>query len=179
MSSRLKQLLWILAVFLVVLAADQITKTIVLKVLPIDRTWADPANPEFFKFSHQRNPGLVGGMLGRTPLMALLSHGLATLVLLYLFRFLEKDSKLQWTAFGMIAGGAIGNFVDRVRLGSVTDFLQFHFYFIPFDFPWKYYPAFNVADTCICTGVFVLIVTWFLFAPKEEAPQQQAPQKSR
>jgi len=178
MSARRKQLLWILAVFAVVLAADQITKTIVLNVLPIDTTWPDPAHPEFFKFSHQRNPGLVGGMLGQTPGMAILAHGMATLVLLYLFFFLDKDSKIQWTAFGMIAGGAIGNFVDRVRLGTVTDFLQFHFYFIPFDFPWKHYPAFNIADTCICTGVFILIVSWMFFAPKEDTCQL-TPQKSR
>jgi signal peptidase II len=60
----------------------------------------------------------------------------------------------------MVLGGAVGNFIDRIRLGSVTDFLQFHFYFIPFDFPWKFYPAFNLADTSIVIGVFILVLTW-------------------
>ena len=56
----------------------------------------------------------------------------------------------------------VGNLVDRFRLGWVTDFLQFHFYFIPFDFPWKRYPAFNIADSAICVGVAVLVVAWYV-----------------
>jgi signal peptidase II len=70
----------------------------------------------------------------------------------------------------MIGGGAVGNnLLDRLIHGSVTDFLQFHFYFVPFEFPWKYYPAFNVADSAICTGVFLLIVTWYFFG-KQDVP---------
>ena len=60
--------------------------------------------------------------------------------------------------FQLIAGGALGNIIDRIRLGSVTDFLQFNFYFIPFEFSWKRYPAFNVADSAICVGVFLLVI---------------------
>ncbi len=60
----------------------------------------------------------------------------------------------------MVLGGALGNFIDRLRFGSVTDFLQVHFYFIPFDFPWKFYPAFNLADSAIVMGVIALVFTW-------------------
>jgi lipoprotein signal peptidase len=45
-------------------------------------------------------------------------------------------------------------------LGAVTDFVQVHFYFVPFDFPWKFFPAFNVADACIDIGVVLLLITW-------------------
>ncbi len=85
---------------------------------------------------------------------------MATVVLVYLFRHLDVYSIRQALAYGMVAGGAGGNLIDRIRLGHVTDFLQFYFYFIPFDFPWKRYPAFNVADSAICVGVFLLIISW-------------------
>jgi len=64
----------------------------------------------------------------------------------------------------------LNRMLDRLIHGSVTDFLQFHFYFVPFDFPWKYYPAFNVADSAICVGVFLLIVTWYFFG-KDDVPK--------
>ena len=103
----------------------------------------------------------MGGLFGSRPILAKVAPMLASLVLLYLYRYLDKTSKLQTLAFGLVAGGAIGNMIDRVRLGTVTDFLQFNFYFVPFDFPWKHYPAFNVADSCICVGVFLLVVSWY------------------
>ena len=85
----------------------------------------------------------------------------ATAVLVYLFKHLNPLSKLQSVAYGCVAGGAIGNLIDRFRLGSVTDFIQVHFVFVKFDFPWKLYPAFNIADSAICIGVAALIIlTW-------------------
>lgn len=166
MSSRRKQLIWIFAAFAIVMVADQVTKAIIIAKIP-EQHFVDFSHPRFFEFTHQRNPGLVGGMFSNQPILAKSAPILATLVLLYLYRFLDKNSRFQSFAYGLIAGGAIGNLTDRLRLGSVTDFLQFHFYFIPFDFPWKYYPAFNVADSCICTGVFLLIVTWYLIGDKK------------
>lgn len=164
MTPRKKQLAIILACFVVVVCVDQITKAIVMAKVPEFHFVAD----KFFQISHQRNFGIVGGMLGDSPMMARLAPLMASLVLLYLYRHLEVASKVQSIAYGLVAGGAVGNLTDRIRLGSVTDFLQFNFYFIPFDFPWKTYPAFNVADSAICTGVFFLIVTWWASVPPAE-----------
>ena len=76
-------------------------------------------------------------------------------------------------AYGMILGGALGNFIDRIRLGAVTDFFQFHFLFIPFDFPWKYYPAFNIADSGIICGVILLFFTLNTAGtPEETTPEE-------
>jgi len=94
--------------------------------------------------------------------VALLGPVFASLVLMYLFRYLDPASKVQSVAYGLVAGGAIGNLIDRFRLGWVTDFFQFHFYFIPFEFSWKRYPAFNVADSAICVGVVLLVITWHM-----------------
>jgi len=155
-----------MACFVVVVCVDQITKTIILTKYNEFHF----EHNKFFQISHQRNEALVGGILGNKPTIARIAPLVASLVLLYLYRYLEINSKVQSIAYGFIAGGAIGNIIDRIRLGSVTDFLQFNFYFIPFDFPWKTYPAFNVADSAICTGVFFLIITWWTSAPLQEDP---------
>jgi signal peptidase II len=160
-ESRKTQLLWVMAVVAAVVVLDQVTKALVLAYIPEGSETLGSHMGEFFWLTHQRNRGLVGGMFRNSPIVPLVAPVFATLVLVYLFKHLDPLSRLQSIAYGLVAGGAIGNLVDRVRLGSVTDFLQFHFYFVPFDFPWKLYPAFNVADSAICVGVAALIIlTW-------------------
>ncbi len=157
-ANRKQQFLWIFGAIAIVLIADQVTKAIVMATIeenrPIDR------DEVFFQFTHQRNEGLVGGMFRNSDIIPKVMPVFATFVLLYLFRFLDPAARIQSLAYGMVFGGAIGNLTDRVRLGSVTDFLQFHFYFIPFDLPWRLYPAFNIADSAICVGVVTLVLMW-------------------
>jgi signal peptidase II len=161
--SRKLQIQWAATAFFVVLIADQITKAIVRHTLTPGMFSRDV----FFHFTHQRNEGLVGGMFSNFKFVTYGAPVFATLVLLYLFRHLDPRSRLQPLAFGMVFGGAIGNIIDRVMHGAVTDFLQFYFYFIPFDFPWKSYPAFNIADSAICVGVFILVLSWNASPPNE------------
>jgi len=168
---RKKQIILILAVLAIVVALDQVTKALILKYVPEGRSLGEGPGPHFFQITHRRNPGLVGGMFSNNRFMAYAAPVVAMGVLVYLFRYLDPRSRVQSIAYGMIAGGAVGNnLLDRIIHGSVTDFLQFHFYFVPFDFPWKHYPAFNVADTSICTGVFLLVITWY-FIGKKDVPE--------
>lgn len=160
-ASRTKQLVWVLVVLAIVLIADQVSKAIIIAKIPDQTRIPYMGEETFFRLTHQRNFGLVGGLFHEHPSLAYVLPFVACLVLVYLFWHLDRRSRLQWVSYGMIAGGAIGNIADRVRLGSVTDFLQFHFHFIPFNFPWKHYPAFNLADSAICTGVFLLMVSWY------------------
>ncbi len=75
----------------------------------------------------------------------------ALLVVGFLLHWLYKETDSSKAfSIALIVGGAIGNVIDRVRLGAVIDFLDFHYA----DIHW---PAFNFADTFICLGVFVLI----------------------
>lgn len=81
----------------------------------------------------------------------------------YVFRRIPNDSIRLSTALSCVVGGAIGNLIDRLQLGYVIDFLDFH---------WKYqthFPAFNVADSAICIGVAVLVLD--LLFHEEPAPQ--------
>ena len=77
----------------------------------------------------------------------------------------EKE-RLLFCALGAILGGAMGNFIDRVRLRAVVDFLDFHIA----DWHW---PAFNLADICICLGAFTIAVL-VLRAPMPDSGKKPA-----
>jgi signal peptidase II len=144
---------------LVILALDQLTKWLVLKTIPeYDEKVIIPG---FFNFAHRANTGAAWSMFtGNNALLAVIA--IAALVALFLTRrHFSADRILGQIAFGLIFGGIIGNLVDRLNphRRAVVDFL--HFYLQrrggePLDFP-----AFNVADSAICTGVaLIFIITW-------------------
>ena len=86
----------------------------------------------------------------RWPLI-LISAGVGTILIGWLVRNASKSPALQNTAFAMIAGGAIGNLIDRLNQGYVVDFILFHIG------QW-HYPAFNVADACITIGLILFLI---------------------
>jgi len=157
-----------IAVFLAVLALDQITKFLIVQFVP-ERYHV---NETFFYITHELNPGLVGGIFGQSPLIVKIAPLAATVVLFLLYKHLEISSRLQSIAFGMIVGGAVGNILDRFLRGKVVDFLQFNFYFLShiLPLPTTRYPAFNVADSAICIGVGILIFCWRKLGSPSEMP---------
>lgn len=68
---------------------------------------------------------------------------------------LKEDNRLKIIALACIIGGALGNVIDRLRFGAVLDFLDFYYQ------SW-HWPAFNLADSFICIGVFILICLEFM-----------------
>ena len=168
LPEKKRQIWYILVVFVVIVLVDQATKAMIIAWLPNGRHIAADT---FFYFTHQRNTGLVIGIFRDTPIIAYSAPLLATLVLAYLYRHLTPSSRIQSVAFGMVAGGAIGNLIDRFFRGSVVDFLQFNFYFIPdaLGLPTKMYPAFNIADSAICVGVVLLSVMWYRVIPESSS----------
>ncbi len=75
----------------------------------------------------------------------------ALIICAFLLHWMYKETdKIKIMSLGLIVGGAIGNVIDRVRYEAVLDFLDFHYQHY-------HWPAFNVADTCICIGAFILI----------------------
>ena len=80
--------------------------------------------------------------------LSVLALGIVMLLLNWLRR---EDNPLIQTALGFIIGGAIGNVIDRIRLGAVFDFLDFHI-------AGQHWPAFNAADSFICIGAVIIIV---------------------
>ncbi len=157
---------WVVGIAGAVFLADQASKLIVRRTLEPNMPYRGEV---FFHFTHQQNEGLIGGAFSTIPLLPIIAPLFALALLVYMYKYLDSQSKLQQIAYGVALGGAVGNQLERVIRHSVTDFLQFNFYFIPFDFPWKYYPSFNIADTGIVVGIVVLALTWHK-EPKPNAP---------
>lgn len=168
MSALARQRLLILIALLVIVLADQVTKAIV--VASVEPRRHGGTETTFFYITHERNPGLVFGQFGDVPWVARTAPVLASIVLIYLYRHIDPRPGFQALAFGLVGGGAIGNLIDRFFRGTVVDFLQFNFYFLPdiFGITNKRYPAFNIADTAICVGVAILVLTWHRAARKQE-----------
>ena len=129
-------------VLALVLAADQLTKHLVREGMRPGEE--DPVFPAL-KLVHVRNEGVAFGLDvgGATLVIVLIALALLGLVL-YFARHSAKP--LMWLPVGLLLGGALGNIVDRIRDGAVTDFLK-----IP---AW---PAFNLADIAITVGVLALV----------------------
>ncbi len=136
-----------------VVVVDQVTKWYVRHTMPLYDSI--PVIRGCFSITHARNPGGAFSLFAgasetvRVPFFALASAG-AIGVLLYFLRQIPADQR--WLLFGVagVLGGALGNLIDRMAFGQVTDFLLVY---------WRQYqwPAFNVADSFITIGVIILI----------------------
>ena len=133
-----------------VVAADQVTKWLVRQHLQLGEQWPSHS------FLHMRiinvvNDGAAFGMLqGHMPFLIVTSCiGLAAIVLYYVYP--PMDHGLIRVALGMQLGGAIGNLIDRVRVGQVTDFINI-----------GGFPTFNVADSSISVSIAAVLVFFAL-----------------
>lgn len=140
-----------------VVVLDQVTKRAVLRYLSfLNETVILDG---FFKFVHWGNTGAAWSMFhGNNELLAIVS--LFALLALFLFRHhFETGSVVGQTAMGLIFGGIIGNLLDRLFIGHVVDFIYFYIY--RRSGAELGFPAFNVADSAICTGVgLLLLLSW-------------------
>lgn len=141
---------------------DQSTKLIITNFFFFGETL--PVIDGFFNLTYIRNPGISFGMLpaksGWLHWVLLAAPLFVSLLLFSWYRRLRVDQRKEGFAISLITAGALSNCIDRFRLSSVVDFLDFH---------WKnrvHYPAFNVADILICTGVATLF--WASFKNSTE-----------
>ncbi len=137
----------------IIVIIDQFTKFFIVKYVPLHDTV--PVVSGLFNIIHIKNPGGAFGLLAN------LSPGMRTFIFLFisslavgliLYFYLKTPVSQTWLAagFALIFGGAIGNLIDRIRFGVVTDFLDFYIS--------KYHwPAFNVADSAITVGIGIFI----------------------
>lgn len=129
-------------VLVVVVALDQLTKALVRGGIDVgEEASVLPA----ISLVHVRNTGVAFGAFSGGGLVVVALVAAALTALLYYF-FTHLDKRLVWLPTGMLLGGSIGNIIDRVRDGAVTDFVKL-----------PAWPAFNVADVSITFGVLVLL----------------------
>ena len=139
------------------IAADQITKTVVAKSVPFYGSVS--VIPGFFSISHIHNTGAIFGMFngsGGKLIAILLAAATLTAMSLVIVFFLKTPAsqKLMRFALSLILAGALGNFIDRIFRGYVIDFLEVHVKKF-------YWPTFNIADSCISIGAVLLVFIFF------------------
>jgi signal peptidase II len=139
---RLRYYLLALAVILL----DQWSKWLVVTKMALREQI--PVIDGFFYLTSHRNRGAAFGILQNQQWLFI---SITTIVILFIVIYLWKVRKQFWMSFSLslVLGGAIGNLLDRIRNGEVVDF--FHFQFGTYQFP-----IFNVADSMIVVGVFIL-----------------------
>ena len=148
---------FVLSVAAVALGLDQVTKWYIRRSVGLYESIV--VLDSFFHITHVRNAGGAFSLFAgapstvRLPFFVLVSIVAVTALLLFVRR-VEPQHRLLLFALGAILGGALGNFVDRMTSGEVTDFLDFH---------WRgwYWPAFNVADSAITVGAIVVLLGSF------------------
>ena len=132
---------------LLVIAVDQLSKLWIRSNLPLGQSL--PIT-DWVKLTHVSNTGSAFGLFpGQSFFLTIVAiTGIAFLLVLafYGYRWLPFLNNIwSWVALGLILGGTIGNLIDRIRFGGVTDFVDFGFW-----------PAFNAADSAIVVGVVML-----------------------
>lgn len=141
------------ASFVGVVLSDYLSKSWIRSSLTLGET--RPVIGNILRFTHWSNSGAAFGVFqGATPYLAIVSVACVLLAIL-IYPKMRPYGAAALLALGLISGGALGNLLDRVRFGCVTDFISF-----------KYFaPIFNVADSAIVVGA-ILMGAFFLFSAK-------------
>ncbi|MDG1990031.1 MAG: signal peptidase II [Dehalococcoidia bacterium] len=138
----------LLSIASIIIVLDQISKIIVRNNLDVGDQW--PTTWRLFHISHIQNSGGIFGSFQNMNSMLLIVSIVILIVLLTYALKLKEINHLELISIGLIIGGGVGNILDRIFIGSVTDFID------PI-----YYPAFNLADSSIVIGIAVYALNIF------------------
>ena len=160
----------VLVVALVIIGLDQWTKNWVRTNIP-DFTYLVPIQPlgEYFVFEHVHNYGAAFGILQNQGNLFVAIAAVVTLAILYYASTLPQEQRFLRFLLGLQLGGALGNVIDRLYQGFVTDFVRIG---IPGVYYW---PNFNIADSAIVCGVIGLAI--YIFA--EDFRNQRAQRRAK
>lgn len=148
----------------VIVILDQLTKWAIIKWVPLyDKV---PINA-FINLTHQQNTGAAFSFLADAGgwqrwFFITLSSVVSVVIAVWIWRIRNQGPAILLAGLALVLGGAVGNLVDRVLLGYVTDFIQVWFGSWPF-------PSFNVADAGISVGAALLIIDALFFSGRQQA----------
>ena len=161
-STNARFITWMVVAF-VVMIADQVTKWAVIEWVALyDKV---PVN-SFINLTHQRNTGAAFSFLANAGgwqrwFFVVLASGVSLAIVVWLWRIRNQGHVVLAAGLAFVLGGAVGNLIDRIALGYVTDFIQVWFG------SWAF-PSFNVADAGISVGAAFLIIDALFFSGREQ-----------
>ncbi|MFD3448065.1 signal peptidase II [Microbacteriaceae bacterium 4G12] len=134
---------------LIIIAIDQVTKWLIVQNMEVGQSI--PIINDVLYITSHRNTGAAWGILeGKMWFFYMITVIFVMAVVFYIQKYSKQD-KLLGISLGLILGGAIGNFIDRVFRKEVVDFI--HTYIFSYNFP-----VFNVADSALCVGVALILI---------------------
>lgn len=162
-----------------IITADQATKMYVHTHLAVGEVIEVIHN--FFNITHVHNPGAAFGFLAEShqafrEIFFLAMPPIALLIILGILRGVQETDRWTIAALSSVFGGAIGNYIDRLRFRHVIDFLDFTIVYDTSSMPPKrfVYPAFNIADVAIVCGVAILLFLEFTRHKKPKSETSEA-----
>ena len=148
LKKAVKSYIFLFVIAVVIVAADQWTKFLVYSNLSIGEVWSpwDWLTP-YARIVHWYNTGVAFGLFQDANLLFAIMAMIVSVVIIYYFPRVPSDEWALRVALSMELGGAVGNLVDRLTIGHVTDFISV-----------GTFPVFNIADSCITIGVAILLL---------------------
>lgn len=154
-----KCILIALAIITVCLVADLLTKWLLA-----DKLLKDGSDilliPGLFNLTYVKNTGAAFGMFSGNLTFLIILTVVFVIIFILMFLYFNHKNLIFLFGYGMIFAGALGNFVDRIFLGYVRDFIQFDF--------WRAFPVFNLADTFLTFGIILIVLYLIIHFIKEE-----------
>ncbi|EEK43588.1 Lipoprotein signal peptidase [Bacillus cereus BDRD-ST26] len=152
---EMKMIYYVIALF--VIAIDQISKWLIVKNMELGTSI--PIIDNVLYITSHRNRGAAWGILeNKMWFFYIITVVFVAFIVFYMKKYAKTD-KLLGISLGLILGGAIGNFIDRVFRQEVVDFI--HVYIFSYN-----YPVFNIADSALCIGVVLIIIQTLLEGKK-------------
>jgi len=151
-----------LIICIVITVADQFTKHIIQTDFRLGEV--REIVPGFFNLTYLRNTGAAWGMLSNYSHLLMIVSVVMLALMIFFRRSFLTDTWEHRIALGLLTGGIVGNLIDRIKFGHVTDFLDFHI-------KNHHWPSFNIADSAICIGVGIYIISsyWLTAHPLNES----------
>ena len=155
----------LIGISMLVVALDQFTKFLVLQSLKLNES--TPLFPDYLYLTYIQNPGTAFGFMSgmesfvRIPFFVAITIAAGFIVYAYQ-RLMPPERRLARVALGLVWGGALGNFVDRILYGRVIDFIDMRYH----EYQWY---IFNLADSCISIGLLFLFFE-FMWGNRRKTP---------
>ena len=158
-QNLIKNVILLVGIALLIILLDQWSKDLVRDQIGLgNEVYPIPFLAPFFRFTYWKNTGAAFGIFQNANMPLLILSILISLVVVWLY-FKSEDGPLIFRiSLAMMLGGAIGNMIDRIRFGFVTDFIAV-----------GRFPVFNIADSAVTVGVAIMLIAMLIHERKEKA----------